>query len=99
MTAGTVFQRVINQILQRLQYCYVAMYIDYITVYSTVLEQHWSDLENLIHRLDIAFLQLSVSKNRLAQESILVLGHHVFSQEIELYHIKMTSILQFPEVR
>lgn len=67
-TAGAVFQRVMDQILQGLQPCCVAVYIDDITVYSPKIKKHPRDLEEVFRRLESASLRVSVSKTRLAQD-------------------------------
>lgn len=80
-TAGGLLQRAIDKILQGLQHYRVAVYINYITVYSLTLDHHCCILEGVFHRRKAASLRVSVSKNCLAQESILALGHPVSVQD------------------
>lgn len=96
-TAGAVFQRVMDQILHGMQPRCVAVYKNYITVYSPTLEQHQRDLEYVFRQLEAASLRVSVSKTRLTQDLVLVLGYHVSANGIKPNPKKVTAILQLLE--
>lgn len=96
-TAGAVFQRVMDQILQGPQPRCVTVYIDDITVYSPTLEQHQRDLEEVFRRLEATSLCVSFFKIRLAQDLVLVLRHRVSSEGIEPNPGKVSAILQLLE--
>ena len=81
-TAGAVFQRVMDHIMGDLQPRCVSVYIDDITVYSPTMEQHLLDLDAVFRRLEEANLKVSISKTKLAQPEVLVLGHIVSAQGI-----------------
>lgn len=72
------------------------VYIDDITVYSPSLEQHQRDLEDVFRQLEAALHRVSVSKTRIAQDAILVLGNCVSASDIKPNLNKVTVILHMP---
>lgn len=93
-TSGAVFQRVMDQVFDGLQPKIVVVYIDDVTVFSPTLEQHLKDLEQVFERIHQAGLKVSYAKCKLAQEEILVLGHHISKKGIRPNESKVQAISQ-----
>lgn len=91
-TAGAVFQRIMKKVVGDLQPRCVSIYINVITVYSPLLQQHLADLDAVFARLEAANLKVSVSKTRLAHPEVFVLGHNVSADGIRPHPHQVEAI-------
>ena len=76
-TSGAVFQCLMDSVLGNLQPKIAVVYIDDITIFSPVLEQHDDDLDCVLVRLSVANLKVNVDKYVFACEEVVVLGFKV----------------------
>ena len=77
--APSVFQRLIQQVLMRLNpesgTSFVAAYIDDILVFSTTIQEHLRHLQLVLERLQQVGLKLKPAKCRFARKEVEYLGH------------------------
>lgn len=95
-TTNAVFKQVVDQISPGLQFRCVTFYMNEIMVYSPSLEKHQRDVDNAFQRLK-ASLIVSVFKNRLMQDLILVSGQRLLAERIEPNDNKVPTISKLPE--
>lgn len=93
-TSCAVFRRVMEHILGDLEPRCVSVKIEDIIITSPSTEQHIDDLNEVFYRLEMANLNISVDKTKLAQLEVLVLGHLVNANGI-LPNPQKISILQW----
>ena len=59
---GAGFQRLMDQVLGDLQQKIAVVYIDNITIFSPMLEQHNKDVDWILKRLSVANLKVTIKK-------------------------------------
>jgi len=88
--APTMFQRVMDRILARLDF--VHCYIDDIVVYSVTVEEHQIHLQIVFKRLKVHGLRLHLGKCKFFQESVEYLGHVIYLGGLGVQHAKVEAI-------
>ena len=88
--SAQAFQRLMNGVLGGLDRVFV--YLDDILVASSTIEQHLSDLRQVLTRLHAAGLHLNQSKCVLASDSVIYLGHTVNAEWIIPLPAKVDAI-------
>ena len=73
--AGATFQRIAEKALEGLQWRIAVLYLDDIIVYSSSFEDHFSDLDLVIERLNEAGLKLKAKKCFFFHHKISYLGY------------------------
>ena len=91
-TSGAVFQRLMDSVLGELQPKIAIVYIDDITIFSPMLEQHYGDVDCVLERLDVANLKVNVNKCAFAREEVVVLGFKVSKDGINPNPAKVQGI-------
>lgn len=81
--AGQTFQRFIDEVLQRLDFCFA--YIDDILVFSSTHAEHRKHLRTVFQRL--ADHNIVVEKSVLGADSVTFLGHRVSATASSLFPI------------
>lgn len=81
--APSVFQDLMNTVLQGVQHKYVMAYLDDLIVFSKNPEQHVQQLEEVFERLSQAGLKLKLSKCEFFKDELKFLGHTISSQGIQ----------------
>lgn len=81
-TSGAVFQRVMDCVFRGLQPNCVVVYIDDVTIFRRDMKQHLKNLDAVFERIQKANLKVSYDKCKIAQSSVLVLGHQISSRGI-----------------
>ena len=94
--APGTFQRCMEAILQGLISKIALVYIDDVIVFSSIFEQHLSDLAKAFQRFRAANVKLKPSKCKFAQLEVIYLGHIVNASGIKLDSSKMDMIEKFP---
>ena len=92
-TSGAVFQRLMDQMLGKLQPKCAVVYIYDITIFSPNMKQHLVDLESVFKRIQEANLKLNFDKCKFALPEVKVLGHMVSKKGIRP-DPKKTEIIQ-----
>jgi len=92
--AGQTFQRMMDQVLWGLPYCFV--YLDDILVASTSHEEHVQHLQEVLTRLQQHGLVLNAEKCVLGVESVDYLGHQVSASGISPLPDRVAAITKFP---
>ena len=91
--ATQTFQRLMNQVLQGLECCFV--YVDDVLVVSTDEEQHKKDLCQVFQRLQKAGITINPAKCKFGQRNIQFLGHEINSDGIKPRADKVKAITNF----
>ncbi|XP_052271790.1 uncharacterized protein LOC127872504 [Dreissena polymorpha] len=94
--SASTFQRVIELVLQCLQWETCLVYIDDIVVYASDLEQHMQRLEEVLTRIKEAGLKLKPDKCNLLQEEVVFLGHIVSSKGVRPESSNIAKIVEWP---
>ena len=94
--SASTFQRVIELVLQGLQWETCLVYIDDIVVYASDLEQHMQRLEEVLTRIKEAGLKLKPDKCNLLQEEVVFLGHIVSSKGVRPESSNIAKIVEWP---
>lgn len=72
--SAPIFQRLVNNILTDQYGLTVAVFIDYVIVYASSLEENFERMTNLIQRSKDANLTLSSEKYELFKKKLIYLG-------------------------
>ena len=94
--APGTFQRLMERVLQGLQWETAVLYIDDVVVYARTVDQHLSRLEEVLRRLRKAGLKLKPSKCKLLSRRVEFLGHIVSEQGVEVDPAKVAKIRDWP---
>ena len=92
--AGQTFQRMMDEILAGLDYCFV--YLDDILVASRLVEEHKIHLEEVLTQLQQHGLVLNAEKCAWFQPAVSYLGHEVSSSGIRPLADRVSAISKFP---
>ena len=95
--APGTFQRLMEQVLQGLQWEIAVLYIDDVVVYSETVDQHFERLGKVLQRLRSAGLKLKPSKCTLLAERVNFLGHIVSAKGVEVDNEKVIKIQSWPK--
>ena len=90
------FQRVMELVLGELNMAEVIFYLDDILVFSSTLEEHVSRLKAVFGRLSEYGLKLKGKKCQFLQREVLVLGHVVTPEGIQVDQEKVEKIKNWP---
>lgn len=92
--AAQTFQRFIDQVLRRLDFCYA--YIDDLLVASSSPEEHQQHLRLIFERLSHHGIIINAQKCVSGVSSVQFLGHLVDSDGIHPLPFKVQTIVDFP---
>jgi cleavage and polyadenylation specificity factor subunit 1 len=93
--AGQTFQRLMDQVLRGLEYCFV--YLDDILIASEDMVEHTKHLEEVFSRLRAAGLLLNREKCVFAEPVVDFLGHQVSQAGIAPLKSRVEAIASFPK--
>jgi RNase H-like domain found in reverse transcriptase/Reverse transcriptase (RNA-dependent DNA polymerase)/Integrase zinc binding domain len=93
--AGQTFQRLMDQVLRGLDYCFV--YLDDVLVASSTMEEHLEQLEVVFSRLREAGLLLNREKCVFGQPVVEFLGHRVSAAGVAPLQSKVQAVQEFPQ--
>ena len=100
MNAPAVFQRLMQQVISRLNPTggpeFVSVYIDDILVFSRTLEDHLHHLRLVIERVVEVGLKLKPSKCKFVQKQLEYLGHVVSREGLKTSPRLVEAIEQYP---
>ena len=91
-TSGAVFQQFIDSVLGDFQPKIAIVHINNITIFSSMVEQHYDDKNCVLERLNIANLKVNVNKCAFACEEVVILGFKVFKDGINPNPAKVQGI-------
>jgi len=103
--APAIFQRLVKQVLSRLHWETVLIYLDDVIVISLNFDTHVSQLKEVFDRLRAAGLKLKPSKCALLQQEVQYLGHVVGQDGVATDPKKVQAVrdwavpLDLPELR
>lgn len=92
--AAQTFQRVINQVLNGLEFCFA--YIDDIMIASKDENEHMEHLETVFKRLEEHGLIINAEKSTFGQSSIKFLGYQISNEGTTPLSDKVEIIKDFP---
>lgn len=81
--APATFQRIIEKVLVGLQWHILVLYLDDIVVFSKTVDQHITDLETVLGRLEQSGLKLKAKKCQFFSKEVTILGHTVSQNGIK----------------
>ena len=93
--AGQTFQRLMDEVLAGLDYCFV--YLDDVLVASKTEDEHEQHLEEVLSRLQQHGLVLNGEKCVLGAPTVEYLGHKVSARGVEPLPAKVAAIRDFPQ--
>lgn len=82
--------------LQPVLFKYALVYLDDVIVFSTDIESHCKDLENVFSYLSSARLKLQFSKCAFVKEEIDYLGHIVSKDGVRPNEAKFKAVKNYP---
>ena len=94
--APGTFQRLVELVLQGLQWQTCLIYIDDIIVFGVNFEEHMSRLEEVLQRIQNAGLKLKPDKCHLLQHEVEFLGHIVSKEGVKPCPRNIMKILEWP---
>lgn len=99
--APATFQRLMEMVLGELRGHNCFVYIDDIIIYSPTIEQHFLDIQSVIHKLQIAGLTINLKKkkSKFCLLELTFLGHVVSIQGISADLNKVEAIRSYPVPR
>lgn len=92
--APATFQRMINNVIKDLDYCYA--YIDDLIICSDSWSDHMKHLKGTFKKLSAANLTVNLGKSEFCKATVEYLGHSVGQGQIKPLTAKVEAILQFP---
>lgn len=95
-TASATFQRLMELVLQGLNWRTCIIYLDDIVVYGNTLEQHLQRVDEVLGKIKESGLKLKPGKCHLLQESVNFLGHVVSKDGVLPSADKVAKILLWP---
>ena len=94
--APATFQRLMDVVLNGLNFTMCLVYLDDIVIFSSTASEHLERLELLFERLQSARLKLKPSKCRFLQHQIEFLGHIVSSKGVATDPAKTSRVTEWP---
>lgn len=95
INSAPAFQRILTQALENLVGSACFVYIDDIVIYGRTLEEHMTNLEKVLERLNEHKLKVKPSKCHFLKQSINYLGYVISSEGIGMDPKKTTAIREF----
>jgi hypothetical protein len=95
--APGTFERLMERVLNKLQWSIAVLYLDDIIVFGRTWEEHMRNLELVLQRISMAGLKLKPKKCQLCQKRVKFLGHIVSSDGIEVNPAKVEAVQNMPE--
>src|SRR5690606_26339886 len=94
--APPTFQRLVDKILSDLIGRGVYAYIDDILIYTETLEDHWRILREVLERLKVAGLKISLEKSEWLRKEVQYLGYVIGQGTLKMDPSKTEDILKIP---
>lgn len=94
--APATFQRLMEIVLRELLGVICIVYIDDIIIYTPTMEQHFTDIQVILQKLQSTGLTLNQKKSKLCLREISFLGHVVNSQGVTADSSKVEAIHTYP---
>ena len=96
-SAASTFQRVMEIVLQGLQWETCLIYIDDVIVYGSSFDEHIGRVEQVLQRLQDAGLKINPRKCELLQTEVVFLGHLVSGEGVKPNPTNIEKILSWPQ--
>ena len=93
--APSTFERLMERVLQGLQWQICLVYIDDVIIYSRTVEEHVSRLELVLQKLAEAGLKLKPKKCHLFRTKVLYLGHIVSADGVSTDPEKVEAVKEW----
>ena len=94
--APPTFQRLVDKVLADLLGRGVYVYIDDILIYTETIEEHWRLLREVLERLQIAGLKISLEKSEWLRKEVQYLGYVIGQGVLKMDPAKTGDILKIP---
>ena len=95
--ARSSFQRLLETVLQGLNWKTCLVYIDDILIWASNFDEHLKNLTMVLDRLERAQLKLNPEKCRFFQKQVEYLGHIISADGVQISDRNRTAILNFPK--
>lgn len=93
--APTIFQRCVNDILQKYIGKFAYVYIDDVIVFSKAKAEHIKNISLIFEALNSAYMKISNEKSHFLNEKIEFLGHIIMEGKITVDPEKITTIRDY----
>lgn len=97
--APATFQRLMERVLDKLRGKNCMVYLDDIIIFSPSVQQHLTDLHEVLEKLALAGLTLNLKKCKFCLRQIKYLGHVVSAQGVSADTEKVEAIKNYPVPR
>lgn len=94
--APSCFERLMEQVLEGLQWKAALVYLDDVLVFGNTFEEERSRLEEVLRRLRVANLKLSPKKCTFFQPEVPFLGHVVGREGVRTDPLKVSAVRDWP---
>lgn len=94
--APATFQRLMENVLNGLQWKTCLVYLDDVIVYSKTFDEHLDRLREVFERLQAAGLKLKPKKCQLFQRSVQYLGHIISEDGVKTDPEKIRTVAEWP---
>ena len=95
-SAPATFQRMIEKVLNQLQFKTCLVYLDDVITFSSSFEQQLSRLQEVLNRIQNAGLKLNPNKCHLFRKKVSYLGHVVSEEGVATDPEKICSVKDWP---
>ena len=95
--APATFQHLMNVFLSGLNQDVLLVYLDDIIIHSGDLPSHPKSIERFLERMRLANLKLKVSKCRMPQREVHILGHVVSDNGLKMDPAKIEGVATWPD--
>ena len=93
------FERLMEKVLQGLQWETLLIYLDDVIVFSTNLDQHMERLDEVFRRIKEAKLKLKMKKCHFFKKEVSFLGHVVDEEGVHTDPEKIQAVRDWPQPR
>ena len=94
--APSAFQRPVDKVLSDLLGRGLYVHIDDILIYTETIEEHWRLLREVLERLQIAGLKISLEKSEWLRKEVQYLGYIIGQGVLKMDPAKTGDILEIP---
>lgn len=95
----STFERLMERVLQGLQWQVCLLYLDDIIIFSNSIEEHFSRLQSVFDRIRSANLKMKAKKCHLFQTEVSYLGHVVSQYGVATAEDKIEKVKDWPTPR
>ena len=92
-----MFMRLKNEVLKTYQRKFTIVYLDNIMIFSRSKKEHFSHLQQVLHRLSQKNMVVNLQKCSFMQKELVYLGYRISSQGLKMNLEKVKIIIECPK--